>query len=110
MEGIDLGTWQLAFNGAEPINPATLERFSRTFAGRGFQQRAFYPCYGLAEATLLATGTTKQAPPRVAAFDKISLEQCKIRSVDEKAPNAKYLVGCGAVDGRSGHSLRIVDP
>lgn len=71
--GIDLGSWQLAFNGAEPINPLTLQRFSEAFTEWGFQRRALYPCYGLAEATLLATGGTKQTLPKVAAFDKAAL-------------------------------------
>jgi amino acid adenylation domain-containing protein len=53
---LDLSSWQVAFNGAEPIRPATLERFARTFAPCGFRQSAFYPCYGLAEATLIVTG------------------------------------------------------
>ena len=59
LAGIDLSSWQLAFNGAEPINPLTLQRFSEAFTACGFQRRAFYPCYGLAEATLLATGGAK---------------------------------------------------
>ena len=110
LEAIDLSSWQLAFNGAEPVNPKTLERFSRTFADCGFQSRAFYPCYGLAEATLLATGGTKQSPLKVAAFDRASLEDRTARLVADNNPNARQLVGCGAVDSHAGQDLRIVDP
>lgn len=110
LAGIDLSSWQLAFNGAEPINPLTLQRFSDAFTTCGFQQRAFYPCYGLAEATLLATGGTKQAFPRIAAFDKTALEQHIVHLIDDNQLNARSLVGCGAIDIESGQSLRIVDP
>ncbi|GAA2736442.1 non-ribosomal peptide synthetase [Actinocorallia aurantiaca] len=53
--GLDLSSWELAFNGAEPIRADTLERFSRAFADTGFRASAMTPCYGLAEATLLAS-------------------------------------------------------
>jgi acyl-CoA synthetase (AMP-forming)/AMP-acid ligase II len=51
-----LSSWTLAFNGAEPVRAATIERFSDRFRDRGFSKEAFYPCYGLAEATLLGLG------------------------------------------------------
>jgi acyl-CoA synthetase (AMP-forming)/AMP-acid ligase II len=57
--GLDLRCWDLAFVGAEPIQPATLERFTQAFEPAGFRPEAFYPCYGLAEATLLVTGVDK---------------------------------------------------
>ena len=55
-EGLDLSCWTVAFNGAEPVRAETLERFAEAFAPCGFRREAFYPCYGLAEATLLVTG------------------------------------------------------
>jgi acyl-CoA synthetase (AMP-forming)/AMP-acid ligase II len=54
---LDLSGWQVAFNGAEPIRPGTLRSFADAFAGCGFQEGAFRPCYGLAEATLMVSGT-----------------------------------------------------
>ncbi|GAA2658026.1 AMP-binding protein [Streptomyces lunalinharesii] len=56
LTGLDLSTWRLAFNGAEPVRPATLTRFADRFAPHGFRPQAFLPCYGLAEATLIVTG------------------------------------------------------
>lgn len=108
--GIDLSNWQLAFNGAEPINPQTLQRFSEAFAECGFQRRAFYPCYGLAEATLLAAGGAKHSLPRIVEFDKAALEQRIVRSIDDNQINTRSLVGCGAIDIEGGQDLRIVDP
>jgi amino acid adenylation domain-containing protein len=110
LAGIDLSSWQLAFNGAEPINSLTLQRFGEAFMECGFQRRSFYPCYGLAEATLLATGGAKQSFPRIAAFDKTALEQRRVHPSGDNPFNARSLIGCGAIDIDGGQDLRIVDP
>ncbi|GCF10054.1 non-ribosomal peptide synthetase [Dictyobacter arantiisoli] len=60
---LDLSSWKLAFNGAEPVQAETLDRFATTFAFCGFHRTAFYPCYGLAEATLIAAGGNTETPP-----------------------------------------------
>jgi amino acid adenylation domain-containing protein len=62
-EALDLSRWRVAFCGAEPVRAATLDRFAEAFAPAGFRREAFYPCYGLAEATLIVTGGQ---PPRTA--------------------------------------------
>lgn len=56
LEGLDLSCWRLAFVGAEPVNMATLQAFAEKFSSVGFESRAFYPCYGMAELVLFATG------------------------------------------------------
>jgi len=53
---LDLSGWRNALNGSEPVRPSTLQRFAAAFASRGFPESAFFPCYGLAEATLFVTG------------------------------------------------------
>ena len=53
---LDLRSWDVAYNGAEPIRPETTRRFATLFAPSGFRPTAFHPCYGLAEATLLVSG------------------------------------------------------
>lgn len=65
LAGLDLSSWSLAFVGAEPVRAATLDRFAATFAGVGFRREAFYPCYGLAEATLMVSGGRRGEPPNV---------------------------------------------
>ncbi|HEX2224310.1 MAG TPA: AMP-binding protein, partial [Thermoanaerobaculia bacterium] len=66
-ERLDLSSWAVAFNGSEPVRAATIERFSLAFVSQGFRREAFFPCYGLAEATLFVTGgTVGGAGPRVA--------------------------------------------
>jgi amino acid adenylation domain-containing protein len=64
-EGLDLSSWRLAFNGAEPVRASTLERFTEAFAPAGFRREAFYPCYGLAEATLFVSGGDPRQAPRI---------------------------------------------
>ncbi|WP_369244604.1 fatty acyl-AMP ligase [Streptomyces sp. R41] len=63
LDGLDLSRWKVAFNGAEPVRAATLRRFTEAFGAVGFRREALYPCYGLAEATLMVTGSSVQAPP-----------------------------------------------
>lgn len=53
---LDLSSWKVAFNGAEPVKLRTLASFSTAFAPNKFDNRAFLPCYGLAESTLLVSG------------------------------------------------------
>ncbi len=54
--GLDLSSWRVAFNGAEPVRLETVNRFAAQFADCGFRREAFVPCYGLAEATLFVSG------------------------------------------------------
>ena len=87
VEDLDLSCWEVAYNASEPIHPATLHRFAETFAPHGFRPEALYPCYGLAEATVMVSGGDKLAGPKVdPAIDRVAcgrtvLEQ-EIRIVD----------------------------
>ena len=104
---LDLGCWELAFNGAEPIQPDTLERFCAAFAPSGFRRSAVYPCFGLAEATLIATGGAPGRGWTARRFDRDGL--AARRAIPSEDPAARPLVPCGgpitAEDG-----LAIVDP
>ncbi|MFD2169290.1 amino acid adenylation domain-containing protein [Tumebacillus lipolyticus] len=108
-DALDLSTWETAFSGAEPIRQETLARFSEYFAPCGFRQEAFYPCYGLAEATLFVTGGLKQQLPIIRSFDAEELKQNKVRVVADGADHSNVLVGCGSPD-RTDQSVRIVHP
>ncbi|BAZ45335.1 beta-ketoacyl synthase [Chondrocystis sp. NIES-4102] len=72
---LDLSCWELAFSGAEPVRAKTMARFSEYFQSCGFRAEAFYPCYGMAESTLMITGSDRFAPPVIAEFDGKELEQ-----------------------------------
>lgn len=65
IQGLDLSSWRLAFNGAEMINPKTLERFIEKFKPYGFKAEAFFPVYGLAESTVGLTMPPLNREPRV---------------------------------------------
>jgi acyl-CoA synthetase (AMP-forming)/AMP-acid ligase II len=105
---LDLRSWDLAFNGAEPIRPDTLDRFAAAFAPAGFRPQAFYPCYGLAEATLLVSGGAKASPPTRFTVRRPALEQHQVCPADPTQPGAQTLVSCGWT--RPGQHLLIVDP
>lgn len=96
LEGLDLSCWQVAFSGAEPVRAETLDRFARMFADYGFQSRAFYPCYGMAETTLMTTGGDPTAPPVVQSFDARALESDNAVLLDDAdQETARRLVGSG---------------
>lgn len=92
---LDLSAWQIAFNGAEPVRQATIERFATMFAPCGFQRSAFYPCYGLAEATLMVTGAQQAGPPPILTVDDAALAQDRVEPVTNPGDGQKTLVSCG---------------
>ena len=73
LEGLDLSTWRIAFNGSEPLRPQTLERFTEAFGRFGYRASTMYPCYGMAEATLIVSGGARDADPIVRRFDGAEL-------------------------------------
>jgi acyl-CoA synthetase (AMP-forming)/AMP-acid ligase II len=105
---LDLSSWDLAFNGAEPIQPSTLDRFSESFRECGFDARAFYPCYGLAESTLIVSGGRKASPPFIKMFDMDALRGNTIRETGGEDIRKKTYVGCGSSLARG--EIIIVDP
>jgi len=105
---LDLSSWVVAFNGAEPIRPETLERFAAYFEPCGFRREAFYPCYGLAEATLIVSGGLKAAPPIVQHFQASALAQNAVVVSALPSQDTCTLVGCG--QALAGQKIVIVDP
>jgi len=105
-EGLDLSSWRIAFSGAEPVRAATLERFAGQFHACGFDSDSFYPCYGLAEATLVVTAPTGRRAPAVLSIDRSALEENCVGNGE--TGNSVSVVGCGRV--WPDHHLAIVDP
>lgn len=103
---LDLHAWTVAFNGAEPIFDDTLDRFAERFARCGFQRRAFYPCYGLAEGTLILTGSAKNTEPVRLTVDAAALGQG--HAVARDGDNTVTLVGSGRQ--LFDQDFQIVDP
>lgn len=73
IEGLDLSSWRVALNGAEPVTPAVLERFVERFRPYGLRPEALTPVYGLAEATLAVTFSAVDRPFTVRRFDREGL-------------------------------------
>ena len=94
-DALDLSSWKVAYNGAEPVRADTLERFAATFASCGFRPSSFYPCYGLAEATLIVTGGLVKDEPIVCTTDVAALEHNAVVETSERQLNTRKLVGCG---------------
>jgi amino acid adenylation domain-containing protein len=105
---LDLSFWSVAFNGAEPIHAGTLDRFSERFAPCGFKRAAFYPCYGLAEATLFVAGGKHDALPVVRTVEKTAMEQGKLINSPQTDGSVQRLVGCGRTG--ADQEVMIVNP
>ena len=95
LPNLDLSSWDLAFNGAEPIRAETLEQFERKFASCGFNYSAFYPCYGMAETTLFTTGGDKHQQPVIQGVLAEELEQHSVVETEILSPSSRVFVGCG---------------
>ncbi|SCY65181.1 amino acid adenylation domain-containing protein [Nitrosospira sp. Nl5] len=104
LQDLDLSSWRVAFSGAEPVRHATMNAFAECLAPAGFAAGAIYPCYGLAEATLLITGGTRGDGVEGHRFSAETLAQGRA----EVAERGTSLVACGAPV--PGHTVRIVEP
>ena len=109
IEGLDLSSWRLAFNGAEPVNPDTMARFAAKFAPCGFDENAMTPVYGLAEATLGVAFTPIGRGPRVETVDADAIaRRAQAIPLSRGAPgHVRRFVSCGPPI--PGFEVRIVD-
>lgn len=104
---LDLSSWRVAVNGAEPVRPESMERFISAFGECGFRAEAFHPSYGLAESTLMVTGGGPARAPKLMRVSAKALERNRVREASGKEA-ARVVVGCGIE--LPGQQIRIVDP
>ena len=108
LEGLDLSSLRIALNGAEPVNPDTLDRFAGRFARYGFRREAQMPVYGLAEASLDVTFPPLNRGPLVDRIERevFAAEGRAVRTGAEDATAISFVSS-----GRSipKHEVRIVD-
>jgi acyl-CoA synthetase (AMP-forming)/AMP-acid ligase II len=105
---LDLHSWSVACNGAEPVRRNTIERFIEYFAPCGFRPKVMYPVYGLAEATLIASGGRRGRPPIIKFVNREELKNNRVTTETGVANKSLPLVGCGTA--LLDRKIRIVDP
>jgi 1-acyl-sn-glycerol-3-phosphate acyltransferase len=107
IEGLDLSSWRCALNGAEPVNPDTLERFARRFGPYGFRRETMFPVYGLAENSVALCFPPVGRGPKI---DRVARGPFQNDGRAEAAPEgdrqALRFVSTGAAV--AGHEVRIV--
>ncbi|MEU6376334.1 fatty acyl-AMP ligase [Streptomyces sp. NPDC046909] len=103
---LDLSGWRVAPNGAEPVRADTLQAFADRFAPAGFRPETFFPCYGMAETTLLVTGCRPESPPVTRQADAGALELGELAPPVEGS-SVRTLAGSGTVRDCE---IRITDP
>jgi acyl-CoA synthetase (AMP-forming)/AMP-acid ligase II len=108
LEGLDLSSWRVALNGAEPISPATLERFTQRFEPFGFRPEALMPVYGLAECSVALTFAPLNRRPRV---DRVARDafQFHRRAEPVQPEEADPLEFVSVGTSLPNHQVRIVD-
>src|SRR5262249_52499694 len=103
-----LSSWTVAFNGSEPIRGETIERFAGAFEPFGFRRDSFVTCYGLAEATLLVSGSKTSRPPRVARVLTGALKRHHVVDAPPGPRASEALVGSGGL--APGQQTIVVNP
>jgi fatty acid CoA ligase FadD32 len=105
--GLDLSDVRAFINGAEPVRPATLRKFTGAFAGCGLAPGALTPAYGLAEATLYVASTRPGRPPLTVALDRAALQRGQAIPLAGDENSVVLLTSCGVP---AGQRVAIVDP
>ena len=108
LEGLDLGSWRVAFNGAEPVSPETQNAFAARFTPFGFDPKALTPVYGLAEATLGVAFTPVGRGPRYERVEREAMQQRGVATATE-APGDAALTFVGSGHPIPGFEVRTVD-
>ncbi|MBG0744341.1 MAG: fatty acyl-AMP ligase [Cylindrospermopsis raciborskii KL1] len=105
---LDLSSWVSAYNGAEPIRRKTLDSFIDKFQCSGFKSQFFYPCYGMAEGTLMISGGNIEDEPVYLNVQSELLENNQVLEAEKDGENYQELVGCG--HAWQDTEVKIVDP
>jgi fatty-acyl-CoA synthase len=108
MEGVDLSSWRAALNGAEPVNPETLERFITRFSKYGFKREAMLPVYGLAEASLGVTVPPLSRGPLVDRVERDAFSKQRL-AIPAKPEDDTAIAFVSAGKPVPRHEVMIVD-
>lgn len=105
---LDLSHWKVAFCGAEPILPGTVDRFTQAFAECGFDPKSFYPCYGLAEGTLIVSGAKRGQGEVRKTLHKSDFLKHEVTTQNVDDAESMTLISCG--QNLPGQTIRVVRP
>src|ERR1700675_2618883 len=108
IEGLDLSSWRMAMNGAEPVNPGTLERFAARFGKYGFRAEALLPVYGLAEASLAVTAGPLGRAPVVDRIERKVFES-EGKAIPTRAEDENCIAFVSAGKPIPRHEIRVVN-
>jgi len=107
LEGLDLGSLRVTFNGAETVNPESVLRFCDRFGRFGFRREAMFPVYGLAECSLGVSFPPLGRGPRIDRVQREPfLRDGKALPSEDSQDQALQFVACGYP--LPGHEVRIV--
>ena len=110
LDGLDLSAWRAALNGAEPVNPDTVDRFSERFGVCGFRTEAMLPVYGLAENAVALSFPPLGRPPWVEAIDRDILHrEGRAVPVGDQHGDTEPLRSISVGVAIPGHEIRVVD-
>ncbi|MCP1726784.1 1-acyl-sn-glycerol-3-phosphate acyltransferase [Natronospira proteinivora] len=108
LEGLDLSSWRVAFNGAEPISPQTLDGFEQRFAHYGFHRETMKPVYGLAESSVGLTFPPTDRAPKLDRIERDRFDQHgEARPAADTDETPRLFVACGKPLPE--HEIRVVD-
>lgn len=108
LEKLDLSSWEVAFNGAEPIREKTIDQFSQRFTSAGFKRSAFLTCYGLAEASLIVTSSRKSDLPSSLTLDRDALRKNCVLITNNDVSKSQLIVSSGSMIDNT--QVEIVNP
>jgi fatty-acyl-CoA synthase len=103
--GLDLSSWRLALNGAEPVNQKSVQDFLSSFAPHGFRPETMYPVYGLAETTVAATFPRPGDPLRFESVDRAELARGRVVYAEGEGATTVTCVGSAV----PGHDVIVAD-
>ncbi|MEM9713054.1 MAG: fatty acyl-AMP ligase, partial [Actinomycetota bacterium] len=107
-EPLDLSRVRLALNGAEPIDPAEVERFVEAGRPHRLRPESVFCAFGMAEATLAVTFPEPLTGLREDVVDRVALEAERYAApADPSSPTARRFARCGTVV--PGLEIRVVD-
>jgi 1-acyl-sn-glycerol-3-phosphate acyltransferase len=107
LEGLDLSSWRVALNGAEPVNPDTIERFVRRFEPYGFRRQTMFPAYGLAENSVALLFPPPGRGPVIDAVDRESFERTGVAAPFSGGGTPLRFASVGRAV--LGHEVKVVD-